>query len=238
MNVLQTFGLSKRYGRIQAVRDLDLGVPQGSVYGVLGPNGSGKTTTLAMVLGAVHPTSGAFTWFGGAPGRAVRGRVGALLEVPSFYPSLSGEKNLAIVARIKGCGMDRVAAVLDQTGLSDRRRSLVHTYSLGMRQRLAIAAALLARPDVLVLDEPANGLDPEGIAELRELIRGMAALGTTIVMASHVLDEVDKVCSHVAVMKDGGLLASGEIGALLARGGHAGLEELFLSLVRHDAPAA
>ncbi len=215
MRILETFSLSKRFGRIQAVRSLDLAVPQGSVYGILGPNGSGKTTTLGMILGITHPDQGSFTWFGQPATHLARRRIGALLEAPAFYPSLSAEKNLAVVASIKGRGMDRIEPVLKQVGLYERRNSPIQTYSLGMRQRMALAAALLTDPEVLVLDEPTNGLDPQGIADVRHVIQMVGQQGTSIIMASHVLNEVEKVCTHVAVLKQGELLAAGGISEVL-----------------------
>jgi ABC-2 type transport system ATP-binding protein len=215
MNVLETTSLAKRFGRIAAVRGLTLAVPPGSIYGILGPNGSGKTTTLGMVLGVVHPDEGQVTWFGQAGSDEARRRIGALLETPALYPSLSAEKNLAVVASIKRRGMNRIASVLDQVGLYDRRTSPVQTYSLGMRQRLALAVVLLAEPEVMVLDEPTNGLDPQGIADVRTLIQTINGRGTTVIMASHVLDEVERVCTHVAVLKQGQLLADGPIAAVL-----------------------
>jgi ABC-2 type transport system ATP-binding protein len=215
MIVLETFSLSKQFGRIQAVRGLDLSVRQGSVYGILGPNGSGKTTTLGMVLGVVHPDEGTFSWFGEPATHLARRRIGVLLEAPSFYPSLSAKQNLAVVASIKGRGLDRIESTLRQVGLYERRHSPIRTYSLGMRQRMALAAALLAVPEVLVLDEPTNGLDPQGIADVRHVIQSVGAQGTTIIMASHILDEVEKVCTHVAVIKRGQLLAAGNIAEVL-----------------------
>jgi ABC-type multidrug transport system ATPase subunit len=215
MSVLETFSLSKRFGKIRAVRSLDLSVQQGNIYGILGPNGSGKTTTLGMILGVIHPDQGTFTWFGEPPTHLARRRIGVLLETPSFYPSLSAEKNLAVVASIKGRGMDRIELVLKQVGLYERRNSPIQTYSLGMRQRMALAAALLTDPEVLVLDEPTNGLDPQGIADVRHIIQAVGEQGTTIIMASHILDEVEKVCTHVAVIKQGQLLAAGDITQVL-----------------------
>lgn len=215
MTILEVLSLSKRFGKIQAVDGLDLAVPHNSIYGILGPNGSGKTTTLGMVLGAVRPDRGTFSWFGEPPSHLARRRMGVLLETPSFYPSLSAEKNLAVVAAVKRRGADRIEAMLTQVGLYERRRSTIQSFSLGMRQRLALAAALLPDPEVLVLDEPTNGLDPEGIADVRRLIRQLGRNGKTIVMASHILDEVEKLCTHVAVLKKGRLLASGDIARVL-----------------------
>lgn len=215
MSILEIRSLSKRFGRIQAVSDLSLSVDAGNIYGILGPNGSGKTTTLGMILGVIHPNQGDYSWFGQPPSQRARRRIGVLLETPNFYPYLSAEKNLAVVASIKGAGMHRIDEVLRQVGLYDRRKSPIQTYSLGMRQRMALASALLSDPDVLVLDEPTNGLDPQGIADVRHIVQQIAAQGKTIILASHILDEIEKVCTHVAVMKKGRLLASGNLAEVL-----------------------
>lgn len=214
--VLDIKGLTKRFGRVLAVDHLDLEIPKGAIYGILGPNGSGKTTTLGMVLSVIRPTEGEYSWFG-APGTPeVRKRIGAILEAPLFYPYLSGEDNLKIVAKIKGIPYSRIPEVLETVGLTERAASPFKTYSLGMKQRLAIAAALLADPEVLILDEPTNGLDPEGIAEIRSLIRQIGQGQTTVLLASHLLDEVEKVCDHVAVLKRGKLLYSGRVELMTA----------------------
>jgi ABC-2 type transport system ATP-binding protein len=237
MSVLEVRRLSKSFGRVRAVVDLDLAVPAGSVFGILGPNGSGKTTTLAIVLGAMRPDAGSVAWFGGVAAHRARARVGALLEAPAYYPSLTGEQNLAVVARIKKANAEQIDAAIERAGLGARRHSPVYSYSLGMRQRLALAAALLTDPEVLVLDEPANGLDPAGIADLRDLIRSAATRGTTVIVASHVLDELEKTCTHLAILSGGRVAVSGDIHGVLARTGHARLEEAFLSLVSdHAAP--
>lgn len=206
--VLQLQGLTKRFGSLTAVNELNLSIPAGSVYGLLGPNGSGKTTTLGMLLGVTSPSAGTFAWFPqDEPGKH---QVGAILETPNFMPYLSGWDNLKIVAKIKGItSREKLMEKLTLVELHDRKGDRFQTYSLGMKQRLAIAAALLNDPEVLILDEPTNGLDPQGIAEIRNLIRKIAAEGTTIVLASHLLDEVEKVCSHVAILKRGKLLYSG-----------------------------
>jgi ABC-type multidrug transport system ATPase subunit len=213
--ILSLHGLSKRYGKVQALHNLSLEVQPGHIYGLLGPNGSGKTTTLGILLGITRPNQGHFTWFGAPPSAASRQRIGTLLETPNFYPYLSAVRNLEIVATLKQRGYDRIDEVLRQTGLYDRRTSAISTYSLGMRQRLALAAALVADPDVLVLDEPTNGLDPQGIADVRQLIRETGQRGKTIILASHILDEVEKICTHVAVLKQGVLLAEGSIHEVL-----------------------
>lgn len=214
--ILDINQLSKRYGSIQAVDRLTLQVEQGSIYGLLGPNGSGKTTTLGMVLDVIRPTSGSFAWFGQAIARATKHRIGALLETPNFYPYLTARRNLEISAEIKGADPKRIAEVLKLVGLSQRSHTTFKGFSLGMKQRLALASALLNDPEVLVLDEPTNGLDPEGIAEVRELILQIAAQGKTIILASHLLDEVEKVCTHVAVLQQGVLRAQGRVDTILS----------------------
>jgi ABC-type multidrug transport system ATPase subunit len=208
-NVVTTTGLTKHYGPIKAVDELTLGIPEKSIFGILGPNGSGKTTTLGMLLDVINPTSGTYTWFGKAPGSENLQKIGSILETPSFYPYLSATDNLQIVAEIKAIGTGNINEVLKITGLFDRRNSAFSAFSLGMKQRLAIAAALLCDPIVMILDEPTNGLDPRGIAEIRELILTIAGQGKTIILASHLLDEVQKVCSHFAVLNKGHLMYSG-----------------------------
>jgi ABC-type multidrug transport system ATPase subunit len=208
-NVVTTTGLTKHYGPIKAVENLTFGIPEKSVFGILGPNGSGKTTTLGMLLDVINPTSGTYSWFGNAPSREHRQKIGSILETPSFYPYLSAIDNLKIIAEIKAIGFGNIDEVLKITGLYDRRYSAFNTFSLGMKQRLALASALLCDPLVMILDEPTNGLDPRGIAEIRELIRSIASQGKTIILASHLLDEVQKVCSHFAVLNKGQLMYSG-----------------------------
>ncbi|HHS95983.1 MAG TPA: ATP-binding cassette domain-containing protein [Phaeodactylibacter sp.] len=215
MKVLQIDRLNKRYKRIHAVRDLSLEIEAGSVYGILGPNGSGKTTTLGMILDVITPDSGRYEWFEGKYGRNARRHIGALLETPNFYPYLHAMDNLNIIAHIKRVSKNGLEDLLKQVNLWERRHSKFKTYSLGMKQRLAIAATLVGEPQVLIFDEPTNGLDPQGIAEIRELILQIAASGKTIFMASHILDEVEKVCSHVAIIKAGKLLASGPVGSII-----------------------
>ncbi|MCB0738308.1 MAG: ATP-binding cassette domain-containing protein [Bacteroidetes bacterium] len=211
MRVISTQNLTKKYGRITAVNNLNLQVEAGQVFGILGPNGSGKTTTLGMLAGVTNATSGSFTWFGQENGHSVRKRLGIILERPNFYPYMNAQKNLEIVASIKGVKTDRIANVLKTVGLYERRLDRFKTYSLGMKQRLSIGSALLNDPEVLVLDEPTNGLDPQGIAEIRELIIEIAKTGKTIVVASHLLDEVQKVCSHFMVMSKGNKLHQGPV---------------------------
>ncbi len=216
-NVLEIQGLSKNYGSVAALQNVSFSVPQGSIYGLLGPNGSGKTTTLGIVLDVLNASSGSFQWFGQPYSSASKRRIGAILETPNFYPYLSAYKNLQIVADIKKADHHEIEKVLDLTGLLQRRNSPFKSFSLGMKQRLALAAALLGNPEVLVLDEPTNGLDPQGIADVRELIRKIASEGKTIIIASHLLDEVEKVCTHVAVLQKGVLKAAGPVSEILAQ---------------------
>lgn len=213
--VLHIHQLTKHYGKIRAVDNLSLDVRHGEVFGILGPNGSGKTTTLGIVLSVINPTSGSFLWFGKAPAKENRKSIGAILEVPIFYPYLSGESNLKIIADIKGCSYDSIPEVLNIVDLTQRKKSKFSTYSLGMKQRLAIAAALIGDPKVLILDEPTNGLDPQGIAEIRGLILKIAKRGITIILASHLLDEVQKICSHVAVLDKGKNIFTGKVSEIL-----------------------
>ncbi len=214
-NVLTLTNLTKYYGKILALNNVSFSVPEGSVFGILGPNGSGKTTMLGIVMDILKPTSGSFTFYG-QPGHAnMRKQIGTLLETPNFYHYLSGERNLQIAAEIKGKGHDQVDEVLKKVDLLERKTSKFSTYSLGMKQRLAIASALLGGPKVLVFDEPTNGLDPVGISEIRTLIQRLALEGKTIIMASHMLDEVEKVCTHVAILKRGNLLTAGDVDEIL-----------------------
>jgi ABC-type multidrug transport system ATPase subunit len=208
-NVVTTQNLTKHYGHIRAVDNLNLEIPERSVFGILGPNGSGKTTTLGMLLDVINPTSGSYSWFGNQSNDENRKKIGSILETPSFYPYLSAIDNLKIIAEIKSAGYEAIDEVLTLVGLYERRHSTFRTFSLGMKQRLALASALLCDPRVMILDEPTNGLDPRGIAEIRELIRTIASKGKTIILASHLLDEVQKVCSHFAVLNKGKLLYSG-----------------------------
>lgn len=203
--------LVKDYGKIKAVNQLSLEIEEGTVYGLLGPNGSGKTTTLGVILDVIKKTSGNYNWFGKASSNESRKKIGAILEVPAFYPYLSAQKNLRIIAKIKGKGKERIDDVLKQVNLFDRKDDPFRTFSLGMKQRLAIGAALLSDPSVLILDEPTNGLDPQGIAEIRKIILQVAKEGKTILLASHILDEVQKVCTHFAVLKKGTKIYSGSV---------------------------
>jgi len=210
-NTLKIDKLSKSFGKIKAVQNLDLEVIPGQVYGILGPNGSGKTTTLGMILDVVSPDSGNFQWFEGMPNIEARKQIGSILETPCFLPYLTAVKNLEIVAHIKKSNKDRIEDVLKQVGLYERRNDKFKTYSLGMKQRLSIGAALLSDPPVLILDEPTNGLDPQGIAEVRQLIVDIASQGKTILIASHLLDEVQKVCTHFCVLKQGVKIHEGAV---------------------------
>jgi ABC-2 type transport system ATP-binding protein len=217
VSVLQLQGISKSYGRIQALTNITFDVQKGSVYGILGPNGSGKTTLLSIILDVLSADAGSFLWFGQASSPEMRKRIGSLLETPNFYPYLSGSNNLGITQSISGRGNKAdIEKVLQKVNLLERKKSRFSTYSLGMKQRLAIAAALLGNPKVMVLDEPTNGLDPVGIAETRELIKELNHHGHTIIMASHLLDEVEKVCTHVAILNKGQLLTCGPVDEVLS----------------------
>ena len=186
------------------------------MFGILGPNGSGKTTLLGIVMDVLKPTAGSFSFMGDGPNEHHRKRIGTLLETPNFYHYLSAQKNLEIAAAIKGQGNEDIARVLEVVNLTQRKDSKFSTFSLGMKQRLAIASCLLGNPDIMVFDEPTNGLDPVGIAEIRELIKKIYQQGKTIIMASHLLDEVEKVCTHVAILKRGVLLTTGDVNEILA----------------------
>lgn len=213
--VLTTDQLSKSYGKLQVLKGLSLEVEQGSVFGILGPNGSGKTTTLGILLDVIPQNSGTFKWFEQDPSHKLRKKIGAILETPNFYGYLSAERNLKISAIIKEVPFSDIERVLKIVDLFDRRKDKFKTFSLGMKQRLAIGAALLGKPEVLVLDEPTNGLDPQGIAEIRKLILLVASEGITVLLASHMLDEVEKLCSHVAIIKKGTLLVQGKVSEIL-----------------------
>ena len=217
MSVLQIHNLSKSFGKVKALDNVSFDVPKGSVFGLLGPNGSGKTTLLSIILDILGTDAGSFSWFNEPSTMVQRKRIGSLLETPNFYHYLSAVQNLRITQSISQRGNDEaIDEVLKTVKLYERRNSKFSTYSLGMKQRLAIAASLLGSPEVLLLDEPTNGLDPVGIAEIRELITSLADAGHTIIMASHLLDEVEKVCDHVAILKYGKLIASGTVASVLA----------------------
>lgn len=217
MSVLQIHNLSKSYGKIKALNDVSFNIPKGSVFGLLGPNGSGKTTLLSIVLDILGADAGSYSWFGEPSTFVHRKRIGSLLETPNFYHYLSAVQNLKVTQSISQRGNEAaIDDVLKKVNLYERKNSKFSTYSLGMKQRLAIAASLLGEPEVLLLDEPTNGLDPVGIAEIRELIKSLAAAGHTVIMASHLLDEVEKICDHVAILKFGKLIASGTVASVLA----------------------
>lgn len=225
--ILTVQNLTKKYGFLTAVSDLSFTIEKGNVYGILGPNGSGKSTTLGIVLNVVNRTSGSFSWFDGTltTHEALK-KVGAIIERPNFYPYMTAVQNLKLVCKIKGVTDIKVEEKLALVGLLDRKDSKFKTYSLGMKQRLAIASALLNDPEILILDEPTNGLDPQGIHQIREIIKTIAAQGTTILLASHLLDEVEKVCSHVVILRKGKKLYSGRVDEMLASFGFFELKSL------------
>lgn len=210
--ILQVSELTKKFGRLTAVNHLSFKIQKGRVYGLLGPNGSGKSTTLGMILNVVNKTAGQFEWFEGqlTTAEALK-RIGAIIERPNFYPYMSAYQNLELVCKIKEIPTDTIAEKLDLVGLSDRQQDKFKTYSLGMKQRLAIASALLNNPEMLILDEPTNGLDPKGIHEIRSIIKTIAAQGTTIILASHLLDEVEKVCDYVIILQKGQKIFEGNV---------------------------
>ena len=221
--VIETAGLRKEFrsrrGELRvAVQDLDLAVPAGGVHGFLGPNGSGKTTTIRMLLGLARATKGSMALFGQpVPHRLpdVIDRVGAVVESPKFSPNFTGRQNLQLLARTRGIGTDRIEQALDTVSLAGRDRDRYKSYSLGMKQRLAIAATLLKDPELLILDEPTNGLDPAGIREIRETIRSLGESGVTVLLSSHILAEVQQVCSSVTIIGNGRMLASGRVDDLI-----------------------
>jgi ABC-2 type transport system ATP-binding protein len=215
MAILTVENLHKNYGVIQALKGVSFSVPQGSVFGILGPNGSGKTTLLGIIMDVLKATSGSFKLFDEIPTEDHRKRIGTLLETPNFYHYLNALQNLEIAATIKGRDKSDIERVLKVVDLYNRRTSRFNTYSLGMKQRLALASCMLGNPDVLVFDEPTNGLDPVGIADTRELIKRLNKEGKTIIMASHLLDEVEKVCTHVAILQKGTLLTHGHVDEIL-----------------------
>lgn len=218
--ILSIKNLHKRYGYVHAVNNVSLEIQKGNVYGILGPNGSGKSTTLGIVLNVVNKTSGEFSWFDGKMDthEALK-KVGAIIERPNFYPYMTAKENLELVCKIKGISYSKVQEKLELVGLMERKDSKFRTFSLGMKQRLAIASALLNDPEILILDEPTNGLDPQGIHQIRDIIKFIASQGTTILLASHLLDEVEKVCSHVLVLRKGQILYSGRVDGISANEG-------------------
>jgi len=210
--ILTLKNLDKKFGRVHAVNNLSFDIQKGNVYGILGPNGSGKSTTLGIILNVVNKTSGEFSWFDGnlSTHQALK-KVGAIIERPNFYPYMTAIQNLSLICKIKDISTENINEKLKTVNLFERRNSKFKTFSLGMKQRLAIASALLNNPEILILDEPTNGLDPQGIHEIREIIQKIAKDGTTILLASHLLDEVEKVCSHVVVIREGVKLYSGRV---------------------------
>ena len=245
MNPLETIlsikNLHKRYGSIQALKNVSFDIHKGNVYGILGPNGSGKSTTLGIVLNVVNKTSGEYNWFNGAieTHEALK-KVGAIIERPNFYPYMTATENLELVCKIKGIQPSKVIEKLELVGLVDRQNSKFSTFSLGMKQRLAIASALLNDPEILILDEPTNGLDPQGIHQIRDIIKLIASQGTTILLASHLLDEVEKVCTHVVVLRKGEILYTGLVDGMSANEGFFELqaddaESLMVAVKTHSA---
>jgi ABC-2 type transport system ATP-binding protein len=223
--ILTIKNLNKRYGRIQALKNVSFEIKKGNVYGILGPNGSGKSTTLGITLNVVNATSGEYQWFDGAleTHEALK-KVGAIIERPNFYPYMTAYENLKLVCKIKNINYSKIEEKLELVGLIERKDSKFSTFSLGMKQRLAIASALLNDPEILILDEPTNGLDPQGIHQIRDIIKKVASLGTTILLASHLLDEVEKVCSHVVVLRKGEILYAGLVDGMAANEGFFELE--------------
>ena len=218
--VLHLENISKSFGYLKAVDNLSFEIKKGNIYGLLGPNGSGKSTTLGMVLNVVNKSAGNYSWFdGNIDTHQALKKVGAIIEHPNFYPYMSAYQNLKLVCRIKEVSYAAIEKVLETVGLLDRKNSLFSNFSLGMKQRLAIASALLNDPEVLILDEPTNGLDPQGIHQIREIIKAIAKKGTTILLASHLLDEVEKVCSHVVILRKGKKLYSGRVDEMISSHG-------------------
>ena len=219
-SILSINNLTKKFGYLTAVKDLSFSINKGNVYGILGPNGSGKSTTLGVVLNVVNKTYGEFHWFdGNVSTHDALKKVGAIIERTNFYPYMSAYQNLKLVSKIKGVEFSKIDEKLELVGLLDRKNSKFRTFSLGMKQRLAIASALLNDPEILILDEPTNGLDPQGIHQIRELIKEIAKNGTTILLASHLLDEVEKVCTHVVVLRKGEKLYSGRVDEMISSHG-------------------
>ena len=240
-SILQISHLTKKFGPVTAVNDLSFTIEKGNVYGILGPNGSGKSTTLGIVLNVVNKTSGDFKWFDGTQSthEALK-KVGAIIERPNFYPYMTAAQNLKLVCKIKDVSSEKINEKLELVGLLDRKDSKFRTFSLGMKQRLAIASALLNDPEILILDEPTNGLDPQGIHQIREIITKIASMGTTILLASHLLDEVEKVCTHVVIIRKGEKLYSGPVDQMNASFGFfelkaADQERLYALLEQHSS---
>lgn len=240
--ILKITQLNKIFNKhLHAVKNVSFEIKKGNVYGILGPNGSGKSTTLGIVLNVVNKTSGDFEWFGGkvATHDALK-KVGAIIERPNFYPYMTAKENLELVCKLKGTSFAKVDEKLELVGLLDRKNDKFRTFSLGMKQRLAIASALLNDPEILILDEPTNGLDPQGIRQIRDIIRVIASQGTTILLASHLLDEVEKVCSHVVVLQKGVMLYQGSVHNMIENNSFFELqsdnnEQLKLALQNHPS---
>jgi len=237
--ILTINNLTKKFGYLTAVKDLSFTINKGNVYGILGPNGSGKSTTLGIVLNVVNKTTGNFKWFdGNTTTHDALKKVGAIIERPNFYPYMTAGENLKLVCKIKGVDKSKINEKLEVVGLLERKNSKFKTYSLGMKQRLAIASALLNDPEILILDEPTNGLDPQGIHQIRQIIKEIANQGTTILLASHLLDEVEKVCSHVVVLRKGVKLYSGRVDEMISSHGFFELkcntQEKLLSYIEND----
>ena len=219
-SILNISNLTKKFGHLTAVKNLSFNIEKGNVYGILGPNGSGKSTTLGIVLNVVNKTSGEFHWYDGSlTTHLALKKVGAIIERPNFYPYMTAYQNLKLVCRIKEISVDSINKTLEIVGLLNRKDDVFNSFSLGMKQRLAIASALLNDPEILILDEPTNGLDPQGIHQIREIIKKIAEAGTTILLASHLLDEVEKVCSHVVVLNKGVNIFSGRVDELISSNG-------------------
>ncbi len=239
--ILTLSNLTKKFGHLTAVSNLSFTINKGNIYGILGPNGSGKSTTLGIVLNVVNKTSGDYKWFNGntSTHQALK-KVGAIIERPNFYPYMTASQNLKLVCKIKGVPFPKIDEKLEIVGLLERKNSKFSTFSLGMKQRLAIASALLNDPEILILDEPTNGLDPQGIHQIREIIKQIAKQGTTILLASHLLDEVEKVCSHVVVLRKGKKLYAGRVDEMISSHGFFELQcknqlKLISLLEKHEA---
>ncbi|GJQ07876.1 ABC transporter ATP-binding protein [Capnocytophaga cynodegmi] len=234
--ILEVSNLSKNFGGFRAIDNISFRIEKGNVYGLLGPNGSGKSTTLGMILNVVNVTSGTYQWFNGnVSNQQALKRIGAIIERPNFYPYMSAYENLKLVCKIKEISTDKIDNKLKLVGLWEYKDRKFRAFSLGMKQRLAIASALLNDPEILILDEPTNGLDPQGIHKIRELIQYIASQGVTVLLASHLLDEVEKVCSHVIVLRQGKMLYNGRVDEIINNNGFIELssqnnEELLLFL--------
>lgn len=240
--ILSLHKINKKYGQVHAVNNLSFDIKKGNIYGILGPNGSGKSTTLGIILNVVNKTSGEFSWFNGnASMHEALKKVGAIIERPNFYPYMTAIQNLKLICKIKGISTEKIEEKLKTVNLYDKKDSKFSTFSLGMKQRLAIASAILNDPEVLILDEPTNGLDPQGIHEIREIIKSISAIGTTILLASHLLDEVEKICSHVIVIREGKKLYSGKVNEMSASHGvfelqvESDQEKVILIVEKHPA---